>query len=111
MRQAYRETGTLETRYGRRFRAGQTEGEAVTHLIFGTVEDIVSVAMVTFWTNRTTRDIMILRAEGGPSADTIRIHGTGPSSIGGKASWMIHLQELATLASPLGLVDLKTTLI
>lgn len=91
---------TITTLYGRRLRPGASPGEGVAFRVFGTVEDLVSVAAVTFWTNRVTNDILIRRAEGGPAEETVRVIGSGPRE--DRNSWMNQLRELATLATPLG---------
>ena len=88
------------TLYQRHLRPGQPMGEGVAFRVFGTVEEIVSVAAVTFWLNRATLDVLIRKVEGGPAEETIRIVGSGPSE--GKHAWLNDLKELAPLAHPLG---------
>lgn len=107
MKQAYYETRTVETRYGRRLRPGHPHGEAVAFRVFGTVEDIVGVAAVTFWQNRPASDIMLTQFAGG--LDTVRISGVGPKH--GQELWLQELKPLSTLADPLGQVALRPNVV
>lgn len=88
------------TLFKRHLRPGQPMGEGVAFRVFGTVEEIVSVAAVTFWQNRATLDVLIRKVEGGPAEETIRVIGSGPAE--GKHQWLNELKDLAPLAAPLG---------
>ena len=109
MTRAYWESRSVETRYRRRLRSGNPLGEAVAFRIFGTVEDLVGVAAVSFWNNRTTNDILITQIEGGPAETTIRIAGVGPKGEAATWDWIQILKTTAPLASPLGQLSLKPT--
>lgn len=105
MMQSYVDTRNAETLYGRRLRPGKLVGEAVAFRVFGTVEEIISNAAVTFWNQRPSRDMLIENFEGGPDADVIRVNGFGPRE--GKHQWAENLRQLAPLANPLGSLPLK----
>lgn len=78
MQNAYYETREVQTRYGRRLRPGHPLGEAVAFRIFGSVEDMVGVAVSTFHLNRPSRNVGVNTILGGPASGTIRIEGFGP---------------------------------
>jgi hypothetical protein len=99
MRQAYWESRAAHTLYGRMLRPGHSPGEASAFRIFGTVEDIVAVAAVSYWQARTSTDIRVTRIEGGPDAQQIRIKGEGPSA--GKNMWKSVLEPIAGLNNPM----------
>jgi len=99
MIQAYWESRSAHTLYGRKLSPGRNLGEAVAWRIFGTVEDIVVVAAVTLWQNRPSSDVVIGKIEGGPAASLIRIGGSGGPSY----SWLALLNQLAPLANPLSI--------
>ena len=99
MQQSYWQARKLSTRYGRLLRPGAPLGMGSAFMIFGTVEDIVINASVTFWQNRTSPDILVSRFSGGPASDAIRIGGSCPES--GRDQWSYMLRELAPLNSPL----------
>lgn len=107
MVQSYYDTRTIETRYGRKLRPGAPIGEAVAYRIFGTVEELVSVAAVTICNNRTSSDTLILDYQGGPAAEVIRLAGIGPGKAGEQLEWLRMVRELSGLASPLGSLALK----
>ena len=101
MMQAYWESRSAHTLYGRRLPTGFHQGEAVAWTIFGTVEDIVVVAAVTYWQNRLAPDLLISKIEGGPAASLIRIGGSfGKANVG---LWSQLLNQLAPLANPLAI--------
>src|SRR5207249_4163363 len=86
MRQAYIDTRSAHTLYGRRMRPGHSPGEATAFRIFGTVEDIVAVSAVSLWQNRISADVHITKIEGGRNSKQVRINGVGPSA--GKDFWL-----------------------
>lgn len=99
MRQAYWESRAAHTLYGRLLRPGRSPGEASAFRIFGTVEDIIKVACVTYWQSRISHEVMITSIEGTTAAPHIRIKGEGPSA--GKEMWRQVLQPLAGLSHPM----------
>ena len=107
MKDAYWNTRQVETRYGRILRPGHPMGEAVAFRVFGTVEDILGVVSATFWTNRPSRDTMVIRFDGDPASDVVRVVGAGPSSVQGRLSWLQDMTQLSTLGNPLGQVLLN----
>lgn len=109
MIRSYADTRLIETRYGRKLRPGVPMGEAVAFRVFGTVEELVAIAAVTFWNQRISSDILITRFEGGPAADVIRIAGFSPHTVEGQYTWLNELKALAPLANPLGSLPLKPT--
>lgn len=98
MQQAYQESRSVETLYKRKLRPGNPAGEAVAFRVFGTVEDLLNVAAVTFWNNRPTTDVLISYFDG--TIGTTRIGGVGPQR--GVEAWTQQLKPLSTLANPLG---------
>lgn len=108
MGQAYRDSRSAHTLYGRQIRPGKPEGESTAFRIFGTVEDIVAVAAVTMWQNRLSSDIRVTSIEGGPDAEAIRINGVGPSA--GKDFWGAQLKKIAPLEGPVS-VGLMPTVV
>ena len=106
MKQSYWQTRMIETRFKRRLRPGAELGEAVAFSVFGTVEDILAVAMATFWNQRPSRDIMIIRVDGNTIAPTIRIVGVGPKNEAESWQWLQTLHLLAPLGNPLKSVPL-----
>lgn len=100
MKRSYFEQNNITTLFKRRLRPGGLSGEGVAFRVFATVEELVSIAAVTFWQNRPSRDILIRRAEGGPAEETIRVIGSGPKE--GRHAWLNEIRQLATLATPLG---------
>lgn len=109
MQQAYWNSRSVETLYGRRLRPGHSPGEAVAFRIFGTVEDIISVAAVSLWQNRTSPTITINSIEGGADSGLIRISGGGPST--GKELWGTVLKDIASLGNPLSVALKPTTVL
>lgn len=111
MTRAYWDTRTVTTLFERRLRPGHPLGEAVAFRVFGTVEEIVACAAVTFWNNRPYQDVIITGVEGGPSAEVIRITGVGPSSEVERQTWLMGVKQLAPLANPLGMLSLDPTVV
>lgn len=99
MQQQYIDTRASHTLYGRMLRFGPPPGEAAAFKIFGTVEDILSVSMVSLWQNRIAADIRIAGVEGGPSDSVIRINGVGPTA--GKDYWTRVLTDISPLNNPI----------
>ena len=110
MQRAYWDSRAAETRYGRRLRPGNPIGEGVAFRVFGTVEDIVATAAVTFANNRPTDDTRVVQFDGGPAATIIRIGGVGPGP-GGLHTWLETLKTLAPLLNPLGTTSLSPTVV
>lgn len=109
MSRGYWESRTTETRFHRKLRPGHALGESVAFRIFGTVEDIVAIAAVTFWNNRSTSDILLTQIEGGPAENLIRVGGVGPKGEATTWDWIQTLKTIAPLANPLGQLNLKPT--
>jgi hypothetical protein len=107
MKQAYYESRSVETRYGRRLRPGHPYGEAVAFRVFGTVEDLIGIAAVTFWQNRPSSDILLTQFGGG--LDNIRVGGVGPKH--GKEMWLQELKSLSGLANPLKDISLHPNVV
>jgi hypothetical protein len=107
MVQSYYDTRTIETRYQRKLRPGAPIGEAVAFRVFGTVEELVSVAAVSICNNRTSSDTLIVDYQGGPAAEVIRLAGTGPKGLGDQLEWLRVVRELSGLGNPLGVLALK----
>lgn len=108
MKTAYWQSRTVNTLYGRTLRAGHSLGEAVAYRIFGSVEEIVAVAAVTFMNGRQNESTFITGIDGGPAAPLIRIKGSGRR---GDYLWMKMLQDLAPLMNPLSLMPLNPTVV
>lgn len=110
MQAAYWDTRTVNTRYERVLRPGSPMGEAVAFRVFGTVEELISIAAVTFWNNRPASGMMITKFQGGPAESVVRIAGTSPGRQG-MESWLQDLRVLAPLANPLGQLDLTPQIV
>lgn len=107
MQRAYWESRSAETLFKRKLRPGSSLGDAVAFRIFGTVEDIVGVACVTFWNNRPSRDILVTEWGQGPTDPNIRIGGVGPKGETATWEWTQILKSLSSLGSPLGQLSLN----
>ncbi len=99
MRQAYQESRAAHTLYGRKMRPGYSYGGATAFRIFGTVEDILSVAAVSFWQSRTSPDILVSGISGSAAGAEVQIQGQGP--IMGKDLWRRQLDLLSPLQNPM----------
>ena len=101
MQQAYWESRLATTRYNRKLRPGKQLGQAVAFRIFGTVEELIAVAAVAIWRNRTSSDIIISKIQGGPESATNRVGGVGPAD--GKYAWATMLKRVSPLNNPLSI--------
>lgn len=105
MQQAYWQNRKTLTRYNRILRPGLDPGAASAWVVFGTVEDLMAVAAVSFWQNRTGKGIYINTIKGGFDFAPVRIGGTLPST--GKDFWRSTVEALAPLANPLSTGSLR----
>lgn len=100
MMHTYQERRTATTLYGRKMRGGRHPAYAPYFTIWGTVEDILRVAAVTFWQNGRSRGIFIGDVDMEPLARLNRVRGTAPT-LTDMNEWLYNMNRLAFLGEPL----------
>ena len=109
---SYTQNRLAKTLYGRKLHSGQHPGAASAHIIFGTTQDLMEVAAVSYWNNRPGPSVMIKRVDSFAVDPAIhRVVGVGPQAVEERESWIQKLTHLAPLEAPLGTVRLAPTVV